>query len=1030
MSISNANIDQHNTNGHLSHVTRQSSKKPGHDIKDHLFHYLGCIDICDRNDFFTDNNPLWQEEVAHQKKLGHNDETAQKLVQEKRKSWEDDCIDALKRIGFLRYTVSGDNDDKHLVDNMTASLEAWRHSPGHGARIEKIKKWRKIQREKDGKGTGSVPKDQEIRRDKYDPEKDVTVPIIQLNDGKPVEEEEGIRVWNKFPNQKTKLAKLLNDTDSLLRPRDPSGDRQVRYFHLPSNNMDWVERAIARYFGEDRPDYQATHRELQRGKKTKAYMILQEQYWRGQLHGVQPHNPAHARHLRPLCEVVSSDPKNTEYFPRNMVLFMPYLHWDTSRKNEQFTMEIEDVMRVAKEEILKREKSEKMTRQNERCDITEKPRMVPRSTPLPVKHRRYKARIVTMNKLLNEMRERKLIKTHQLEVDGRGRVKVDNPLGQVFLDAARLYEGMSNYRDKKLLRNYLCKDPPLHPRRTLDQAYHWTLNSTGERDRDQVVYRGTTTKPEDFHKYICKDGEWIWKEHDDFEIHGQCGECKMNIQKLSRVIMVDQLWMWILDAKTIITCFPKRYGTNKQDASAVHKSIRVRIQDSGPDQIRTVFDLALIIIDECTNTFFDRTTTVDRQPQVMDVFSKAIGNIMHKQTVAFERLWRWTDEASDIYRSKGNGDTSELHVPLLDINPEGKLEREIKDIIEELDIMTHITKVHEKIITQFIANAEHILDPFGKFGDSQKRKMTGRYHLAKYREPPKHLAVYNGDDDDTKVEKKREDYDWFKINADERLESVVGRIDQLKELRISAVNTAESVKVLLDLKQQQASVVQAWQSIKQSEETIRQGRSIMMFTLVTIIFLPLSFMSSVFGMNNMEITDQTWSIQREFLYMFTISAAVTLVSLVLAFGTWVRAFLYFLWKPFMTAVMTWSGLYRLKLDINLPSKHLNHKANEISNRLKENIRKARLKRKLTKENEKNESSADETPETKPRRGNYGHSSGDQPASTPGNVPTIREDLANGNSVATQNGTGFKHAPRMEAGWRIIRSISFNFCTPS
>jgi hypothetical protein len=39
---------------------------------------------------------------------------------------------------------------------------------------------------------------------------------------------------------------------------------------------------------------------------------------------------------------------------------------------------------------------------------------------------------------------------------------------------------------------------------------------------------------------------------------------------------------------------------------------------------------------------------------------------------------------------------------------------------------------------------------------------------------------------------------------------------------------------LLGLKQQQASVVQAWQSVKQSEEAASQGRSIMMFTVVTI----------------------------------------------------------------------------------------------------------------------------------------------------------------------------------------------------
>ena len=64
------------------------------------------------------------------------------------------------------------------------------------------------------------------------------------------------------------------------------------------------------------------------------------------------------------------------------------------------------------------------------------------------------------------------------------------------------------------------------------------------------------------------------------------------------------------------------------------------------------------------------------------------------------------------------------------------------------------------------------------------------------------------------------------------------------------------------MKQQQAGVVQAWQSVRQSDEANAQGRAIMVFTVVTIFFvscdravnsplhqmlirtkLPLSFMS-------------------------------------------------------------------------------------------------------------------------------------------------------------------------------------------
>lgn len=66
--------------------------------------------------------------------------------------------------------------------------------------------------------------------------------------------------------------------------------------------------------------------------------------------------------------------------------------------------------------------------------------------------------------------------------------------------------------DEKLLREKVNIHSPLHVRRTLDQYYFLTLDNTSERDRDQVVYRGTRS-----------------------------------LSSTTRVVMVDQLWMWILD---------------------------------------------------------------------------------------------------------------------------------------------------------------------------------------------------------------------------------------------------------------------------------------------------------------------------------------------------------------------------------------------------------------------------------------------------------------------------------------------------
>ncbi len=82
-----------------------------------------------------------------------------------------------------------------------------------------------------------------------------------------------------------------------------------------------------------------------------------------------------------------------------------------------------------------------------------------------------------------------------------------------------------NYEaDERLLRHSLqdMSDSPLHIRRTLDQSYFLTLEDTTIRDRDQVVYRETTSRTQ--------------------------------LDYVARVVMVDQLWLWILDERKPMHC--------------------------------------------------------------------------------------------------------------------------------------------------------------------------------------------------------------------------------------------------------------------------------------------------------------------------------------------------------------------------------------------------------------------------------------------------------------------------------------------
>jgi len=82
-----------------------------------------------------------------------------------------------------------------------------------------------------------------------------------------------------------------------------------------------------------------------------------------------------------------------------------------------------------------------------------------------------------------------------------------------------------------------------------------------------------------------------------------------------------------------------------------------------------------------------------------------------------------------------------------------------------------------------------------------------------------------------------------------------------------------------------ASSEQADASASLAYESVKQGWSIMIFTIVTIIFLPLSFFTGLFGMNAKELLAADYSIGFYSEIMYPISFVITCFSLGLALNT-------------------------------------------------------------------------------------------------------------------------------------------------
>ena len=203
---------------------------------------------------------------------------------------------------------------------------------------------------------------------------------------------------------------------------------------------------------------------------------------------------------------------------------------------------------------------------------------------------------------------------------------VRNPLGRYLLCAARLYEAMSLHQDKVIIRKTLFKSSRLHARVALEQMHSRGFRARMAGDRHHAKPRGTRA-PRGREQRCRRHGDALAGE----EAPRDCEECSEASREMSKLLMVDQLWLWVLDKKTLITAFPMQYGFRKNEPSDVHKAIRTRVHGARPGQIESVFDLGLIVIDECANRVFDRigwSGSSSEAPPLVEVFTKAISDVV------------------------------------------------------------------------------------------------------------------------------------------------------------------------------------------------------------------------------------------------------------------------------------------------------------------------------------------------------------------------------------------------------------------
>ncbi|KAH8708383.1 cora-like Mg2+ transporter protein-domain-containing protein [Phaeosphaeriaceae sp. PMI808] len=385
-------------------------------------------------------------------------------------------------------------------------------------------------------------------------------------------------------------------------------------------------------------------------------------------------------------------------------------------------------------------------------------------------------------------------------------------------------------------RNWVRKreQPSVHPRRSLDEAalHQLTYSSLMERNEDQVVSRYQQAKQEMEEERRSNDrGAWH---------HG-----KLKYTNDTTIMVVDQLWLWLLDDDTVVTSFPDSPGDRPPGGcdrpswcKHLHLECLARGWFNSPGRRHNAWRLA--------NCIVDRSYSVFRHPHItnpdlryMEIFRKSIEAERVKSSDLFIALQGRKQDTRVLQEYAIDDDYKEeqerrmrrrksrkQHTDLYDIQEDIASVVRIRDIEEELRIILHIVQLQKTVLSTF-----------------------AHYAQAHF------------------------------------LQEVESQIEDLNALCAQAGNIHEKLFQTLELKQTLLSV--------------RQNNIVLIFTVVTIIFLPLGFISSIFGMNASELTDGSpVKLKRIFAYMFPISFVISIIAFAL---TYVR--IDMIWRRSYTSLL-------------------------------------------------------------------------------------------------------------------------------
>ena len=621
-------------------------------------------------------------------------------------------------------------------------------------------------------------------------------------------------------NREREWGKILN---AIRRTETTDKTLRCKWFHLPANNVAWVEDLFARMNIVKDPLIEDQHE----GPTAWSH------YMRPQAKAFKPSRCSKDK---------DGSWRSTAIAGRSFVIFMPFLNFERACDSNQI------------QKALKNASSMEM-----------KQRMTPDPLDVVPNQSLFRAGAPNLSISTDRGRLGPFAEVQSSRPSSMGDASDAPPTPQSQTNSQTPLLGQKDHRvsktdpenvyrlksEKSLINGYLYDAGiakalksnkgflgPLHVRRTLDQSHYFMLEDTTDRDQDQVVLRGARSST----KSLTPNAPGLEKHASPTK--GIASEPLYSDKEEHPMVMVDQLWLWVI-GDTVVSSFPRKWS---REGDVLDKLLQYLRVDKKRAPIQDVQDLVNIIITYCVGVF-NRPRTVHGLG-LHDYFEEAVGSVADQEMILFRSF-------EDAAKADPTLPAEKLEAQrrldsLFQINLEVKLLEETKDIRDELRMILRVLNDQALVWTDMLTVLESTEEqmesraaqsPHGGFRRGFREAFRKFVHPDQH---SPHQVITTFIDGDVEAPTRSE---VVTAGDKERHPIVEANIRDFTRMLTHTNASYEALNHLLDLKQKHMSATEARFARKGAEETARQGNTIMFFTIVTIIFGSLSFVTAFFALN-------------------------------------------------------------------------------------------------------------------------------------------------------------------------------------